>query len=208
VPYGRIYDVLSELERKGLVKSKPGKTRHYMPGDPEQLAHILHERKAQLEAAEKALEHLKQVYDERVVEPVQIATGKANFYKLLKEQPSPEKYSYTIKYTSQFFPEWVRKNREQRERGVAVHHLARIDEETREDINKWLTEGAEIRPFENQGVAISINEKSVAIGLIKANTTILIQDEAFADIMIRLHDAAYEQAPRADTLKKNKEVRR
>lgn len=208
VPYGRIYDVLSALERQGLVTSVPGKTRQYVPGDPEALAKILHERKAELAAAEASLAHLKQVYEARSFQPVEIATGKANFYKLLKEQPKPDRVSYAIKYSAEFHPEWLRSNREQIERGVAVHQLGRIDEETTTDVSKWRAEGFDIKPFANQGTAISINEKSVTIGLIKANTTILIRDEAFADVMIRLHDAAYEKAERADTLKNNGKVRR
>ncbi len=51
---------------------------------------------------------MKEYYDISSKEVVQIAQGKRNFYKLIKEMNKEVKCQYLIKYTSEYHLEWVR----------------------------------------------------------------------------------------------------
>jgi sugar-specific transcriptional regulator TrmB len=210
VPYGRIYDVLAALEARGLVRNLPGKTKLFAPGDPHQLTELLHKRKADIAAAEAGLEHLKQVYHEHQQQPVEVATGKANFFRLMKTLHKKTVRDYSLKYTSQYLPEWVRSYERMAKEGMDLKSLARVDDETSEDVRTWLRHRNDIHEFPNKGVAISIGDKDVLIGLIHSNTTVVIRDEAFVDVMARLFVAAYEKAPSVteDMLKSKRRVQR
>ena len=104
VPYGRIYDVLASLESKGLVKVSPEKTKHYIPSDPESLHEYIQKRKEHLDKIEKQLKEFKSLYKQYAEEPVQIAKGKKNFYKIFRQLHKPDKTSYSVKYTFELHP--------------------------------------------------------------------------------------------------------
>ena len=98
-----------------------------------------------------------------------------------------EKYSYAIKYTFEANPIWMRKTREKIKKGIDIKHIGLINKDTEKAIKEWKTVIKEIKPIENDGVAMSIkDDEEVMIGLIKSNTTMLIRDKAFAKIMRQL----------------------
>ena len=53
VSYGRIYVVLSSLERKGLVKVIPEKGKKFVASDPELLRLVVDQKRKSLDALEK-----------------------------------------------------------------------------------------------------------------------------------------------------------
>lgn len=187
VPYGRIYTVLASLEEKGLIKTIPEETKKYIPSNPEKLHEIIDTRIKSLMEIDNKVKELKKIYEEHDIEPVLLAKGKSNFYKINKEVKKPEKYNYAIKYTFEANPIWMRDERERIKKGIDVKHIGLFSKDTEKAIKEWKTVNKEIKPIQNDGVAISIvDDEEVMIALIKSNTTMLIRDKAFAKIMKQL----------------------
>ncbi len=206
IPYGKIYEVLARLEAKGLVQVIPETTKKFKATSPEELIKLIEKKeKAFAELREKA-EQLKKFYEFEKEEPVQIARGRKNFYKILKRTPIPEKFSYSIKWSSEFKPQLVLKNKEVMKKGIKPKVLARISEDTKENIKKWLKHHQEIKEIHNEGIAMDINEKHVLIVLINQNTIIEIKDKAFSNIMKQLFEKTYDCTEKLtiERLKKNK----
>jgi len=195
VPYGRIYDILSSLEEKGLIQVVPEPTKAYIPSSPENLKKLLTKHKKEIHEIEQELEELKQLYEQHEEEVVEIASGKRNFYRLLKKIPKSKEFGYAIKYTSEYHPEWVRSAKNKRKEGkIDSKTLARYDKETEKDVKKWLKINPYIKKINNEGIAFSINDTGVIIGLIKSNTTIVIKDKPFISLMKDLFLSKYKQA--------------
>ncbi len=194
VPYGRVYDVLASLELKGLLKVLPGKTKMYVPGSPDSLLEQVKKKQEDIAQLEKDIQELKQVYVAKEAEPVLVAQGKANFFRLAKERDRPKKFNYSIKYVSEPRPEWLRQEKEELAKGVDVRSLTKYDAETKENILKFLKVNKNYKQIENDGVAMAIGETGILLGLIKSNTTLLIRDQAFINVMKDLFLAKYKEA--------------
>jgi hypothetical protein len=133
------------------------------------------------------VKELKKIYEEHDVEPVILAKGKSNFYKINKEAKKPEKYDYAIKYVFEVNPSWIRDTKERIKKGLEVKHIGLFNKDTEKAIKECKTVIKEIKPIQNDGIAMSIiDDEEVMIGLIKSNTTMLIRDKAFAKIMKQL----------------------
>ena len=192
VPYGRIYNVLSSLEEKGLVRIIPEETKKYVPTSPDKLHEIIDTRIKSLMEIDTKIKELKKLYEDNSIEPVIIAKGKSNFYKIIMEMKEQERYEYSIKYTFEPNPMWMRSAKNKISKGIDMKNLGRFDSETDKSIKEWKTVLKEIKPIENDGVAMSIiDDEEVMIGLIKSNTTMLIRDKAFAKIMRELFTKYY-----------------
>jgi sugar-specific transcriptional regulator TrmB len=195
VPSSRIYDVLASLEQKGFIKLIPEKTKKFAPSDPEQLNDILEKKQESLNKIKENIKDLKKMYDIKIKNPVILGQGKPAFYKILKEMGAGKKRDYSVKWSSEYRPEWEVKFREEVKRGVDNRVLARYDKETADSIKKWIKVGRKkVRKFENKGAVISIVDNDVLITLITKNCTLLIRDEAFADIISKMFLAAYNGA--------------
>ncbi|MGV8141800.1 MAG: TrmB family transcriptional regulator [Candidatus Woesearchaeota archaeon] len=187
VPYGRIYNVLASLEEKGLIKVLPEDTKRYVPADPQKLHDIIDIRIKNLMEIDNKVKELKKIYEEHDIEPVIMAKGKSNFYKIEREKKSPERYNYSIKYTFEANPIWLRETRDRIKKGIEIKSIGLFNKETDKAIKEWKTITKEIKPIENDGVAVGIvDDEEVMIALIKSNTTLLIRDKAFAKIMKQL----------------------
>ena len=200
VPYNKVYEVLYSLERKGLIRVIPGKRRNYfVASDPEKLEHFVKERIKELEKSLKEIARLKKLYRLGKVEPVIIARGRENFYKLLKEMPEAKKKILTVKYTVEYRPEWERGHREVLKKGGVVKELVRCSKETEAGIKRWLKVHKKIKCIPNQGVAISVrDDKVVLISLIKSNASVLIRDKAFAKLIGLLLENYYDHAKKPE----------
>jgi len=195
VPYSRIYDILETLIRKGLVKVIPEKTKQFVATDPDNLLKLLAKKQNKLSAMAEEIKELKKFYELKVKEPVILAYGKKNFYVIERELKRPEKYSYRIKYASEYRPLWIREAKEQLKKGIQIKDLVRYDEETKKNVDKWLKIYPTIRKFPNEGIAMGIkDDQEVMISLIKSNLTMLIRDAPFCKIMKQLFLAAYEKS--------------
>jgi sugar-specific transcriptional regulator TrmB len=194
VPYGRIYDVLNSLESKGLIKLVLKKPKTYNAIDPELI--LIKQIEKQISELEKLKEETKQMkrkYERFPEDAVFVVKGKENFHRLLSNETPTEKSGYNIKYTSEPHPNWMRQIKNAMKRGVDVKTLTRFDNETRDNLKKWLKIQKTIKEFPNEGVAMEIkDEKTVIIGLIKSDMTLVINDDAFGKMMANLFREAYK----------------
>lgn len=194
VSYGKIYEVLASLENKGLIKTVPEETKKFVASDPENLMKLVNKKEEELLEIKNNIKNLKQIYNEKEKEPVLIVKGKNNFYKLTKEQISSERYSYSIKYTFTYHPEFIRNTKESMAKKIDLKVLGRFDDETIPNITKWKKINPEIKPIVNNGIALSItDDEEVMIALIKSNTSMLIRDKPFAELMKTLFLNYYEK---------------
>jgi len=196
VPYGRIYDTLNSLVNKGLVIVIPEKAKKFIAAPPESIEKILNTKIREMLNLKEDIKKLKTIYT-TTEEPVEIARGKRNFYKVIKRVPRPEKYSYSIRFTSEIRPEWVNDNRKEIKKGVDLKRLVKYDENTKENIIKWkkLIPGLKQRKFEINNVAADIvDDKAVFFALIESNVTILVKDPNFAKLMRKLYELAWEKS--------------
>ena len=194
VPYGRIYDILSSLEERGFVKVVPGKTKLYVPGDPQNLLDSLRRKRAKIDKLQDDLRDLKKIYELKEFEPVLVAQGKANFHKIIREREKAKEFEFSIRPRTDPRPEFLRREKEQMKKGLDIRSLVRHEKETKENVQKFLKINPKFREIENDGVAMGIIESSVFIGLINSNTTILIRDKAFIKLMKDLFLAKYKEA--------------
>lgn len=193
VPYGKIYVVLESLIHKGLVEVVPEKTKKFVPSSPENLIKLVEEKQKVLEKAKEKARSMKQFYEVKEKNPVIMAQGRKGFYKVVEEMEKAGKYAYSIKWTSEFKPEWVKEHKANLRKGVDLRMLSRYDKETKRDVDDWLKINKNVRKIENEGVAFAVNDdKEVLIGLIRNNVTLLIRDKAFAKVMKKLFLAYYE----------------
>jgi len=73
--------------------------------------------------------------------------------------------------------------------------MVRLNPETLKNIKKWKNVLPEMKSIENEGVIMSIiDDHYVLIGLITANTTVVIKNEAFSKIMKQLYLSKYKEA--------------
>ena len=187
VPYGRIYTVLESLEEKGFVRTIPEGTKKYVATDPERFSQIIDTKIKALMEIDNKVKEMKKIYEENAPEPVIIAKGKANFYKINKESKTAEKYAYSIKYTFEPNPVWMRSTKEKIEKGIDYKTIGSFNKDTENAIEEWKKINPNIKPINNEGVAMGItDDEEVMIGLIKSNTTMLIRDKPFAKLMKEL----------------------
>ncbi len=195
VPYGKIYNVLNSLINKGLVKIIPEKNKRFVATNPEHLLDYIHKKQERLDKAKEIVKKLKRFYETKEKEAVTLGYGKKAFYKMIKEHRKPRKYDYSIRWTAEFNPEWVREVIKEKKKGVEFKALVRHDKETEKNVKDWTTIHKNIRKFDNEGVAISIiDDKEVLISLIKSNTVMLIKDLAFVKVMHQLFLETYKNA--------------
>jgi len=204
VPYGKIYNILSSLINKGLVKVIPEKTKKFVPTDPESLIKFIEEKEARLERAKEKAKELKKFYGEEK-NPVTMAFGVSGFHRLVKEVDKFKKYDYTIKWSSEPRPEWIRSVEQGFKRKAEIKTLSRYDNETKKKVDEWVKIQPNIRKFDNEGVAIAIaDDKQVLISLIKSNVTLLINNPEFTKVMKQLFIEAYKNAEEIKPKDKNK----
>jgi sugar-specific transcriptional regulator TrmB len=193
VPFGRIYDVLNSLQNKGLIRLSMKRPKKFVAEDPKQtLSDILTEKKKELDSISETVENLEKIYKAKPEESVYAIKGKENFSRAIVKSPEPKESQYSIKWNFDANPVWMRLVKNRIRRGVDFKSLGPLKEETKENIRKWLSIGAEIREFPNEGVAIDIiDEKQVVIGLIKSDITLVINDEAFCKMMKSLFENSW-----------------
>lgn len=195
VSYSRIYDILSSLEHKGLVKIVPEKGKKFIPGDPGVLKSLIENKRKVLTELDEEVGELKAIYTAAAKEAVEIARGKRNFYKLVREMSKPKKSEYNIKYSSEYNPIWEREKRGYLKKGIEIKELVRVDKESIDNIKTWLNINKNIKEIPNKGVAISIvDDSEILIALIKSNTIIIIRDSPFVKLMSELFKSYYNHA--------------
>src|SRR4030043_1497441 len=184
VSYSKIYNVLDSLINKNLASVIPEKSKKFIPGSPEALIELIEKKQNKLEKSKEKAKELKKFYEIKEKNPVVMEIGRKGFYKIVKELKDVEKYSYDIKYTSEYRPDWAGETERYLKKGKDIKTLARYDKETEKNVKKYLKSNKNIKEIENKGIAMSIlDDEQVMIALIKSNVTLLIKDFAFTKIM-------------------------
>ncbi len=195
VSYSKIYTVLNSLINKGLVNVIPEKSKKFVPTNPESLMKLIEKKQARLEDIKKKVKEMKQFYDVKEKNPILMGIGRNGFYKIIKQMKDTKSYDYSIKWTSEAKPEWIRIAKDLIKKGKDLKTLTRYDEETKKDVDKWLKIKKEIKKFDNEGVAMSIqDDDEILISLIKSNITLLIRDKPFVKIMKKMFLETYKNA--------------
>ena len=70
-----------------------------------------------------------------------LAEGKENFYKVDKAMPSPKLYQYSIKFAVEPNQQWINNLKELTSKGVDYRILAKVDDETKDNIKQWTISG-------------------------------------------------------------------
>lgn len=194
VPYGRIYDVLNSLESKGLIRLILKKPKTFVAVDPELiLVKQIEKQIFELEKLKEEAKKMKTQYERFPEEAVFVTKGKENFYRFVSKLKPIENFGYSIKYTFEAHPVWMRHTLGRMKKRIETKTLGRIDDETKENVRKWLKFYKYIRGFPNEGVAVDIRDgKTVVIALIKSDTTLVINDDAFGKLMADLFQAAWK----------------
>ncbi len=196
VPYGRIYDTLNSLASKGLVTVIPEKTKKFAASSPEIIENLINTHIKKAMQLKEEIKKLKKIYT-TIEEPIEIAKGKRDFYKIVKKMPRPQNYAYALKATSEVKPDWVRRARENIKSGVDLRVLAYYDQTTNLSIEKWkkLVPKLKQRRFDIKNIAFEIiDNKAVFIALIESNVTLLIKDIQFTKLMKRFYETIWEKA--------------
>lgn len=200
VSYSKIYTVLSSLINKGLVNVIPEKSKKFVPTNPEFLMKLIEKKQARIDNVKEMVKKMKQSYDVKEKNPILMGIGRNGFYKIVKQMKDTKSYDYSIKWTSEAKPEWIRTAKDLIKKGKDLKTLTRYDEETKKDVDKWLKIKKGIRKFDNDGVAMSIqDDEEIMISLIKSNVTLLIKDKPFAKIMKKMFLETYKSAEKINS---------
>jgi len=193
VSYSRIYDYLASLEHKGFIQTIPDVVKKFVPADPVKLKKIVEVKRKELLEIDKEIDNFKVFYENKAKDILKVVEGKNNFYKLYKEMPEPEKRRFSINYTLEYKPSWVRDLKLQVKRGVEVKNLVRVGGEVEVNLKKWRKFNSNIREIENSGVAMfCVDDKAVLISLIKSNVSFLVKDKNFVDLIGVLFKSYYD----------------
>jgi len=197
IPYGRVYDILESLMNKGLISVSPESPKLYSATDPSILKAHIKKKKIELDKLEKDVDQLKSFYLKQAPEAVWMVRGKKNFYNLLKSIPDTKRYKYAIKYNVEYHPDIVKMFRKM-PKNIDIKDLVRVEKETKDNISAWKKIGKKMKKIKNEGISLTIvDDKYVMIGLIKANTTLLIRDVTFAKVMKKMFIETYKVAEKA-----------
>ncbi len=190
---------MESLVNRGIIVVLPDKTKKYAPSSPESFLKFIEEKEENLKKLKNKLAELKKLYDVKEKNPVISAAGSKGFYKILGEMSLAKKYTYNIKWTSEYRGDWVKLRKDKLKKGHDIKELVRYDEETTENVKDWVKISKNIKKIDNEGVALSvIDDEEVMISLIKSNVTLLIRDKPFAKIMKKMFLATYEKAEKID----------
>ena len=195
VPQGKIYDVMSALEFKGFCRKITGEVKSFVPVDPQEVDNILEQKQKEFTKLKTHMKTLKKTYEQLQSSVVQIVEGKRNFYKTIEEMSAPNKtYSYSIKYTSEYRPEFIRHTKNDLKKSINVKTLVRYDAETKKDVLKWSKISPFYKKIKNTGIAMHLNDEYMWISLIKNNTLVVFKDPHLINVMKQLFEAYYEDA--------------
>jgi len=195
VSYGKIYQVLGNLEQKHLVKIVPEKTKKFVATDPENIIKLIEKKENTFKKLKSKVKDLRKIYEKNPEEVIKIIRGKKNFYKIVKNQPKPKKYIYTVRYTTEYQPTWEREHKSYLAKGIDNKALVRNDEETKKNVQKWLKFHPNTKKVKNNGIAISIvDDKHMFIAMIKSNIIMEIKDKYFIDFMKTMFMETYKNS--------------
>lgn len=195
VSYSKIYNILDSLINKSLVMVIPEKSKKFVPSNPEALLELIKEKQKKLEKAKEKAKEMKKFYEIKDKNPVVMEIGRKGFYKIVKELKETEKYSYVIKWASEYRSDWIRNTEKRLKEGVDIKNLVRVNKDAEKNIKKYMKVNKNVKKISNEGIAMSImDDEQVMISLIKSNVTLLVNDKPFTKIMKKMFLETYKNA--------------
>ncbi len=190
VSYGTIYEILAQMERKGLVNTIPEKTKKFIATNPNQLINLVKTKEEKLNAIKQNIKSLKQKYELKDFQPIIIAQGKSNFHKIKSEMTSHKKRDYSIRPLFTDDPVTFRKMKERIKKGMDYKILFGPNA-SKKSISEYKKENISLKKIPIDNIIISLHDNETLITLLKKNTTILIKDEDFANLIAWLIDSQF-----------------
>ena len=182
VSYGTIYDILAQMERQGLVKTVPEKTKKFIPSPPEHLLDLIKQKEDNLNKLKKGVKEIKKLYEHEPSQPIVIAQGKSNFYKLKSEMKKPKKRDYSIRPIFEYNPTSFRRMKKKIREGVDYRII--YGPNARKEVrDKYKKHKIKMKKTPIDNVVMAVHDNQTLITLIHKNTTMLIKDKNFADLM-------------------------
>jgi sugar-specific transcriptional regulator TrmB len=198
VPYGRIYDTLNSMINKHLIQMIPENTsKKYVLGNPKILRDMLKKRRSEIDVLSSQIEDIQKSYRSQEAEAVMVIKGKRNFYNYLRNRKRDPKLkeSRLVKFSSEYNPEWVRGVNSSLRAGKKYKVLANVTESTSTSISRWRKVFGKrdiMRKFNQDSIAMTIEDKELWVALTESNTLLIVRDKAFIDVMKRFFDSTWE----------------
>jgi len=195
VPYGRIYDVLNNLEKKCLIRIIPDKTKKYTIANSEFFTKLVQTKIEQLIGLKKEISEIQKINEEKIGEVVELGRGREGFLQIVKDKPEPEHTMFTLRSDAAYKSQWEASLKRYRKDKVKTKALIGRQNDTLENIKKVKKIHPNIKHFESSDVGFQvIDEKEVIICLDKSNVTLRIKDEPLANLMKKLFLLAYDNS--------------
>jgi sugar-specific transcriptional regulator TrmB len=182
VSYGTIYEQLAHLERKGLAQTVPEKTKKFVAGDPETLQTLIRDRTETLARLQDDVRELVSLYESNEEQPVLLAQGKVNFHKLKSQMTLHSRRDYSVRPLMDPSPVTIRHMHERLAAGVDYRVLYG-PEVPPDRVAPYGRAGIPLRQLPIDHVIVAIHDDETLITLLKKNTTLLIRDKDFSDLL-------------------------
>lgn len=153
VPYGRIYTILSSLEKKGFVKVFEGKPKRFMAMEPRIILNqIINKRTKNLEEFKKETDHIIQELEnmkkrelEKPLEKIQIIEGKKNYLNLSVKLHEEAKKEWRTIHRLPLYEPHLKAYKKAIKRGIKTRVLTHLTEKNIKNLKTWKRTGAQIR---------------------------------------------------------------
>jgi sugar-specific transcriptional regulator TrmB len=207
VPYGRIYTVLSSLEKKGFVKTFEGKPKRFIAIEPRViLSRVIDEKMKEIihfkEEKNKFIEELQKIQKrepEKPLEKIQIIEGKKNYLNLsvkLHEQAIEE---WRTIHKLPLYEPHLNAYKRAVGRGIRTRILTHITDKNIENLKLWKKTGADIRNLDSIFARFTVIDKDKVVIRLSGEKTggyvsLFIQSPALAKTLSDHFDNLWDSA--------------
>jgi len=167
VPYGRIYTVLSSLEKKGFVKLFDGKPKRFMAIEARvilnQVINVRFKELGNLKNKTKEiinkLERIQKKKLESPLEKIQIIEGKKNYLNLSVKLHEEAKEEWRTIHRLPLYEPHLKAYKKAIKRGVKTRVLTCLTEKNIKNLEVWKKTGAQIRVLESIFTRFTVIDK-------------------------------------------------
>ena len=174
---------MKDLQQRKELKKYPGPPGVDIP------------KGALLATLKKEATELKKQYELGDSQPIILAQGKSNFYKLKSEMTPHSKRDYSVRPLFDPDPVTLRKMKERKAKGMD-YRIIYGPKADKKSITKYAKEKIPMLETPVDNTIIAIHDNEILITLISKNTTLLIKDKEFTDLMAWLIQKTFENTRR------------
>ncbi len=206
VPYGKVYQVLNEIESQGLISVMFSKPKIYCATEPKiAFKNLLEKKKEGIEEKIKLLKNLEKLPKHQTVENnIIVVGGREQYLRMLKDmidRTEKEFYAMSGRFGYALTPIRIAFVRLLK-RGCKLHMIVRkVDSTNREMIKERIKYGAEVKMHNLEGMRLSIRDNKEAIMSIvephtKERISIYTTNKAFVKSMKILFKSILKEGKR------------